>query len=124
MWLVGLTEGIEASMTYLLDPTPNLFRRKGMTMTQNMLVFASTIYKDRLSVEEELPSPFDMTNAKRRTYLISGFPITLNHRREVIEIGIVKTPATGVLYLLSMTQHKGFPWLDGRLFCMTEHLFT
>ena len=124
MGLVCFTESVEACMTYLLDPTPYLFRRKGMAITQDMLVFASAINKDRLPVKEELSSPFDVTNTKRCTHLISGLAVTFNHRREIIKIRIVKAPTMGILYLLSMTQDNGLTGLNRRLFCMAEHLFT
>ena len=51
--LVGLTEGIEACIANLLDTRANLFRRKGVAITQEMLVFAGAIDEDWLFVEKE-----------------------------------------------------------------------
>ena len=50
MGLVSLAESIETCITNLLYPASYLFRLEGMTITQDVLVFASAIDKDGLAV--------------------------------------------------------------------------
>ena len=95
MGLVGLAEGIKTGIADLFHPTPYLLMRKGMAITQKMFVFASAIDENGLFVEVEAVVavfaqywPRDASDAKRGTHLVSRFAITLNHRREVIEVGI------------------------------------
>ena len=112
---MGLAESIETSITNLLHSAPDLFWCKSVTITQDVLVFAGAIDKDGLAVQVEAVIaiftqywPRNISDAKRRSYLVKGnegrFGVdvtilvvwSLQHRRESIEIWIVKTPAVSV----------------------------
>jgi hypothetical protein len=87
-----------------------------MAVTQDMLVFAGAIDKNGLTVQVEAVVsiftqywPRNASDAKRRSYLVEGnegwFSVdvtilmvwSLQHCREGIEIGIVKTPAVSIV---------------------------
>ena len=76
-----------------------------MTGSQQVLVFAGAIDENRLTVQVEAVvvgqnvawfrrtlaehGPRDAADAKWGAHLVGGFSIALDHRREVIEIGIL-----------------------------------
>ena len=116
MWLVSLAECIETRITDLFHSASYLFWSKSVTITQDVLVFASAIDENGLSVEKEAVvaivaqyRPRNASDAKRRSYLVEGnedwFGVdvtilmvwSLQHRRESIEIWIVKTPAVSIV---------------------------
>ena len=84
MRLMGLAEGIEASIANLLDTRTDLLRRECMTVAQEMFVFAGSVDEGRLSVQEELAPPFNVTDTKGCAYFIRGLAIALNHRGKII----------------------------------------
>ena len=116
MWLVSLAESIETRIADLFHSASYLFGRECMAVTQDMLVFAGAIDKNGLTVQVEAVVsiftqywPRNASDAKRRSYLVEGnegrFSVdvtvlvvwSLQHCREGIEIGIVKTPAVSIV---------------------------
>ena len=124
MGLMGLAEGIEACVGDLLHTRTDLFRGEGVAVAQEMFILTGAIDEGGLPVQEELPPPLDVTDAKGSAHLISCLSVTLDHRGEGIEIWVVQAPALNILYLFRVAYHNGFTCLDGYWCGMSEHLFA
>ena len=84
-----------------------------------MLIFAGAVDKDRRFVQVEAVvailaeyRPRNVSDSEWRSYLVGSLAVTLNHRRKVVEIWIVKAPAMDIFNMLSMADCLALPWLQ------------
>ena len=82
---------------------------------RNMITLASCLAQD---------GPGDATYAKGRAHLVSGLTVTLEHRGERIEVGVLYAPAVSVGNGLGMPQSDRLAALDGDADGMAEHLLA
>ena len=138
MGLVSLAEGIEACLPDHLHTGRYLLTGKGMALPQQMLILTGAIDERRPTVEVETvvggrshmagtvsrAGPGRAAYAKRGSYLVSGFAATLQHRRQVIEIGVVSAPADGGLNGRGLSDGLRLAGLQRQRFCQTEYLLA
>ena len=138
MWLVTLAECVKAGIGNLFDTRADLLWGKGMTVTQDMFVFAGAVDEGGLSVEEEtvvvrqgsignggtFHRPPNATDAERGAYLVGSLAVTLNHGAKSVEIGVVETPAMYIRNGLCMVEDPALASLQRNGLGMPEDLFA
>ena len=99
--LVGIAEGVEARRAHLLHAGCDLLMREGVALTKLMLILADTIHKGRLAIDIEAgiailaeDGPREGADTVGGRNLIRGAlaAVTLNHRGELVEVGILGRP--------------------------------
>ena len=96
-----------------------------------MLILTGAIDEDGLAVEVEAVvailaehRPRDVADAKWGAHLVGSLLVALDHRHQIVEIGVVETPAVGIGNGFSMTQLLAATRTQSDNLSMTEYLFA